>query len=174
MQGKQFGPSFGAGDTIGCGIRQILKEQRSELFFTINGKLIMNEHGNFSCVYAPLFAVIGIDCSHQISVNYGQKPFAYECIDEFFQETSTIKKVRGSRLQWFSISDSDTESENMSDDDDDNDSDDNQNEEMNSDDSEYGIYEHTIGFFGVPSLYFSEYDDDDDDEDVFEDEDMSE
>ena len=53
-QGSEFGPTFGVGDTIGCGINYL----RRTVFFTLNGELLPHElrlrtahnvHGLYPC-----------------------------------------------------------------------------------------------------------------------------
>lgn len=41
--GHEFGPSFDVGDTVGCGVRRNMREQRSSVFFTNSGDLIPGE-----------------------------------------------------------------------------------------------------------------------------------
>lgn len=38
--GQPFGPSFDVGDTVGCGVRRNIRDQRSFVLFTNNGDLI--------------------------------------------------------------------------------------------------------------------------------------
>ncbi|OCK74523.1 SPRY-domain-containing protein [Lepidopterella palustris CBS 459.81] len=72
-QGVQYGPTYGAGDVIGCGV----DNENNEMFFTKNGVSL----GKWLASNAPkgrLFAVAGIgDEGVHISVNFGPSGFLY-------------------------------------------------------------------------------------------------
>jgi hypothetical protein len=92
-KGSAFGPSFGEGDTIGCGI----SVDGTSLFFTKNGELLgtafsnlqlpqpdssdgeggarskKKQHGGYK-----LFAVIAADCAIDVMVNHGAAPFVWK------------------------------------------------------------------------------------------------
>lgn len=67
---RAFGPCFGIGDTVGCGIDYRSKE----VFYTLNGKLVGVA---FSDVTGTLYPTVGIDANVDVELNFGQKPFAF-------------------------------------------------------------------------------------------------
>ncbi|KAF0719982.1 Aste57867_633 [Aphanomyces stellatus] len=71
-RGEVYGPTFGAGDTVGCA----LVDAGSTLVFTINGKMAGPP---IPCRTSyPLFPVVGIDAPHVVSWNFGDRPFTYD------------------------------------------------------------------------------------------------
>lgn len=78
---NHFGPSFGVGDTIGCGIDYVMQS----IFFTLNGTFL--GHGwkgaqveTFLQDNNDVYPVVGIDTNHQIYTNYGgnARPFSFD------------------------------------------------------------------------------------------------
>jgi hypothetical protein len=57
-EGEPFGPSFGAGDTIGCGIIYPPLVQKPRLFFTYNGVLVGVLEMNLAFAFRPWFPVL--------------------------------------------------------------------------------------------------------------------
>lgn len=70
---RYYGPRFGAGDTVGCG----LDYARKEIFFTLNGQYLGVA---FDSVIpdTPLYPTVGIDSRHPVSLNFGEAPFAFD------------------------------------------------------------------------------------------------
>lgn len=70
---RYYGPRFGAGDTVGCG----LDYARKEIFFTLNGQYLGVA---FDSVVpdTPLYPTVGIDSRHPVSLNFGEAPFAFD------------------------------------------------------------------------------------------------
>jgi hypothetical protein len=82
--GIEFGPPFGSGDTVGCGIVYPPLVRSGRLFFTKNGRYIGHIDLTPSFFNIPWFPVVGIDSYSFISSNFGERPFqfdvdAYEC-----------------------------------------------------------------------------------------------
>jgi len=77
-KGKPYGPTFGTGDVIGCGVDYT----HGQMFFTKNGAYlgIASDHmstGN------PLYPTVGMQSPGSATeVNFGAKPFLYD-IDEY-------------------------------------------------------------------------------------------
>lgn len=67
-----YGPKFGAGDTIGCGWDQL----KREIFFTHNGKPLQVAFTHVSEEH--LFPAVGIDSHEIVQFNFGQRPFQYQ------------------------------------------------------------------------------------------------
>mmetsp|Transcript_15743 Transcript_15743/g.15880 ORF Transcript_15743/g.15880 Transcript_15743/m.15880 type:complete len:320 (-) Transcript_15743:142-1101(-) len=67
-----YGPKFGDGDVIGCGINYL----NGSIFFTLNGTSL----GTAFCDIAPglrLHPTVGVDANVQLSFNFGLQPFKY-------------------------------------------------------------------------------------------------
>jgi len=72
----KFGPCFGTGDTVGCGIDHIARG----IFFTLNGTFLGYAWKQIDAEFLEnnLYAVVGIDTNDPVSVNYGDQPFAFD------------------------------------------------------------------------------------------------
>ncbi|GAB9466272.1 hypothetical protein Gpo141_00003650 [Globisporangium polare] len=109
-RGRDFGPSFDVGDTVGCGVRRNMREQHSSAFFTLSGDLIPTGGRGIECEHEDWFPVVGLDSANAVHVNYGQEPFRYDAIvDELFDECHGQAGVLANQLQWYNISESDIE-----------------------------------------------------------------
>jgi hypothetical protein len=69
---ERFGPCFGAGDTIGCGIDYVAQG----IFFTLNGEFIGYGWKGIDVEFLQndLYPVVGIDTNAPIAVNFGNHP----------------------------------------------------------------------------------------------------
>jgi hypothetical protein len=67
----EFGPSFGVGDTIGCGINY----RKQTIFFTLNGVYLGDA---FSGIKGEFFPTVGIDAAVNINFNFGRAPFVFD------------------------------------------------------------------------------------------------
>jgi hypothetical protein len=75
-RGENYGPRFGAGDVIGCG----LLTERREIFFTKNGTHLGVAFSDVSCVVYP---TVGLHSpGEKVTVNLGGTPFVFD-IDAF-------------------------------------------------------------------------------------------
>ena len=75
-RGEQYGQSFGAGDTIGCG----LLTDRREIFFTRNGSLVGVA---FSDIKSTLYPTVGLHSpGEKVAFNLGATSFVFD-IDAF-------------------------------------------------------------------------------------------
>lgn len=84
-----YDPSFGPGDTIGCGLNYL----DNTIFFTLNGVYLGTafENINTSVAYYP---TLGIDCSNPIEVNFGnKKPFEFD-LYHFIESTAGAGAAR--------------------------------------------------------------------------------
>ena len=71
-RGEQYGPRFGTGDIIGCG----LLTERRELFFTKNGAHLGVA---FSEISAILYPTVGLHSpGERVTFNLGASPFAFD------------------------------------------------------------------------------------------------
>lgn len=78
-QGRQlseFGPQYGCGDIVGCG----LNHAESSIFFTLNGKVLGTA---FTEVPSDkdLYPTVGIDSNVSVNFNFGMKPFCFDLVD---------------------------------------------------------------------------------------------
>ena len=96
--GRAFGPSFGVGDTVGCGIDyskclptkwgSTQQPDEARIFFTLNGQYVGNA---FGCVDVtnPLWPVIGLDSPCPVSFNFGVMKGSEEWANWCFKIAST-------------------------------------------------------------------------------------
>jgi hypothetical protein len=85
---ERFGPTFGVGDTIGCGIDYVAQG----IFFTLNGKFLGYGWKNIGVefLHNDLYPVVGIDTNAPISLNMGTtRPFKYD-MSEFHQQHAKL------------------------------------------------------------------------------------
>ncbi|XP_052189631.1 ran-binding protein M homolog [Diospyros lotus] len=71
-KGEAFGPTYTAGDTVGCGINYASQE----FFFTKNGIVVGTVYKDLK---GPLFPTISIHSQNEeVSVNFGKEPFVFD------------------------------------------------------------------------------------------------
>ena len=68
---RYYGPPYGVGDVVGCG----LDYKTREIFFTLNGKYLGVA---FTDVKGTLFPTVGIDSKNPVALNFGERPFAFD------------------------------------------------------------------------------------------------
>jgi len=73
---RRYGPSFGPGDTIGCG----LEYSTRKIFFVKNGEFLgfAFEKIEKEMVERGLYPTVGVDTECPIHVNFGQMPFKFD------------------------------------------------------------------------------------------------
>lgn len=80
MMVRSYGPKFGVGDTVGCGINY----SNQGIFFTLNGRFLGYGWTEID-MSDPLYPTIGIDTHTPIESNFGSSPFAYN-ISSFLEQ----------------------------------------------------------------------------------------
>jgi len=73
VQISEYGPNFGVGDIVGCGINY---KSRS-IFFTLNGCFLGYA---FRRVSGKLFPTVGIDAKVNVTFNFGRAPFVFDLL----------------------------------------------------------------------------------------------
>jgi hypothetical protein len=73
---RHFGPSFGEGDTVGCGIDYIERG----IFFTLNGKFLGFGWTNVDLEFLQqeLYPTVGVDTNFPVEFNFGERPFSFD------------------------------------------------------------------------------------------------
>mmetsp|Transcript_15950 Transcript_15950/g.21090 ORF Transcript_15950/g.21090 Transcript_15950/m.21090 type:complete len:420 (-) Transcript_15950:287-1546(-) len=75
----RFGPRFGTGDVVGCGIDYSQEHDGAEIFFTLNGKYLGHAFKNVKPL--KLFPTVGVDSQSPISFNFGEDVFVFDLQD---------------------------------------------------------------------------------------------
>ena len=75
---RQYGPPFGPGDTIGCG----LEYNSRKIFFVKNGQFLGYAFDGKSVrkedVEDGLWPTVGVDTECPIFMNFGERPFVFD------------------------------------------------------------------------------------------------
>mmetsp|Transcript_29720 Transcript_29720/g.71556 ORF Transcript_29720/g.71556 Transcript_29720/m.71556 type:complete len:512 (-) Transcript_29720:68-1603(-) len=84
---ERFGPCFGTGDTVGCGIDYVARG----IFYTLNGKFLGYGWKQIDSEFLEnnLYGVVGIDTNDPVSVNYGDAPFQFN-LQQFTSKHDTL------------------------------------------------------------------------------------
>jgi Ran-binding protein 9/10 len=72
----QYGPKFGCGDTVGCGVDYI----QEQIFYTLNGRFLgyaFNLADRDNSIAKILYPVVGVDTTSLVRVNF-HGPFCFD------------------------------------------------------------------------------------------------
>jgi len=72
--GKNYGPKWDKGDTVGVGLHYTARNEAS-VFFTHNGKFLGTAH---TVAGKQWFPAVGHSMKFQMKINFGQDPFAFD------------------------------------------------------------------------------------------------
>ncbi len=73
---SQYGPLFGPGDTVGCG----LEYSSRRIFFVWNGNFLGYAFDEISedVIDSGLFPTVGVDTECPLHINFGDQPFKFD------------------------------------------------------------------------------------------------
>ena len=71
---KRFGPPYGKGDTVGCGVDY----HNGGIFYTLNGKMLGYGWTGLEVNQKDLYPTIGVDSNAPVDCNFGGKPFVFD------------------------------------------------------------------------------------------------
>lgn len=121
-QAQAYGPAFGPGDTVGCGVYSLLeivpdvmyqshdlgktnhthmRILKNVVFFTLNGEKLPDiEISIVRSTCTPVFPVVGLDSLHVIQMNFGASAFVYDGYAHIEQQTMPRSFVERFRSHW--------------------------------------------------------------------------
>jgi len=84
----KYGPKFGVGDTVGCGIDYA----KQSIFFTLNGRDLGSAWSGTN-LKKEFYPTVGIDSRHPISFNFGSTPFTFNLQEYSDRHSQLIDKA---------------------------------------------------------------------------------
>jgi len=87
--GIHFGPSYGSGDVVGCGlIYPPLAANHGDILFTRNGEIVgVVELLDVGLTDVPWFPIVGMNADQKVSFNIGTAEFRFPIFDFEYEET---------------------------------------------------------------------------------------
>jgi SPRY domain len=71
---KRFGPPYGKGDTVGCGVDYL----NGGIFYTLNGKMLGYGWTGLEVSQKELYPTIGVDSNAPVDCNFGERSFVFD------------------------------------------------------------------------------------------------
>jgi len=92
---RRFGPSFGQGDTVGCGVDYVT----GGIFYTLNGDFL--GYGwtgvDVDFLQQELYPTIGVDSNCPIACNFGERPFEFDLTAVVERQKDLVKECWNTR-----------------------------------------------------------------------------
>ena len=91
---RRFGPAFGGGDTVGCGLDYL----HGGIFFTLNGEFLGYGWTQLNLDAASFYPTIGVDTNCVLETNFGANAFSFDlanfCKEQRRQQLQQTRMAR--------------------------------------------------------------------------------
>ena len=103
---RQYGSTYGVGDTVGCGIDYSHGEDGGSIFFTLNGKFLGYAWTNVAAISLgeDLYPTVGVDTNCPLEINFGSRPFAFDLGSFVEDQRQCIEQALGPLVPTASVS----------------------------------------------------------------------
>jgi len=94
---RQYGSTYGVGDTVGCGIDYTHGEGGGSIFFTLNGKFLGYAWTNVAAISLgdDMYPTVGVDTNCPLEINFGSRPFAFDLGSFVEDQRGCIERALG-------------------------------------------------------------------------------
>jgi hypothetical protein len=89
---QEYGPTFGVGDTVGCGVDY----QTESIFYTLNGPFLGNAFKGLpkEMLLQDLYPLVGINTQCPVSLNFGtEQAFQFDLTSMVLQQKEMLLKT---------------------------------------------------------------------------------
>lgn len=103
---RQYGSTYGVGDTVGCGIDYSHGEGGGSIFFTLNGNFLGYAWTNVAAISLgeDLYPTVGVDTNCPLEINFGSRPFAFDLGSFVEDQRQSIEQALGPLVPTTSVS----------------------------------------------------------------------